>query len=186
MHVCMNPWQNYRQGVTDGVSVHPTIASLPNYTTAVLPISLLVEPLRKRFQFHFYGNKQTNNADKVSQLSLWGTALSFHVWARQFLPVILSKKCKQTNSKYSMLMSKGLFGPNAAAETICIRLFYSPHILGLFDCKISLLRCAELREICRCSLCSSYFKLYILLAMWFSTKFPLHHWNSWLTIPCNV
>lgn len=40
-----------------------------------LPIFLLLEPLRKRFLFHFCGNKQTNRSDKpewmFSQILTW-------------------------------------------------------------------------------------------------------------------
>lgn len=31
----------------------------------VLPLELLVTPLRKRFKFHFCGNRQTNSKEKV-------------------------------------------------------------------------------------------------------------------------
>ena len=32
-----------------------------------LPMDLLIQPLRKRFQYHFYGKRQTNNLEKVRQ-----------------------------------------------------------------------------------------------------------------------
>lgn len=31
----------------------------------LLPLDWLLKPFRKRFNFHFYGNKQTNNLEKV-------------------------------------------------------------------------------------------------------------------------
>eukprot|EP00731_Ephydatia_muelleri_P029349 Em0020g993a len=41
----------------------------------VLPIKVLLEPLKKRFQFHFYGNKKTNMKEKpewyFTQVSTW-------------------------------------------------------------------------------------------------------------------
>lgn len=51
--------------LSDGTQLHPLIESLPNYKKPVLPIMLLVQPLKKRFQYHFYGNKQTNSLEKV-------------------------------------------------------------------------------------------------------------------------
>lgn len=41
--------------------------SIPKLTDPLpLPIELLLAPLRKRFKFHFYGNRQTNSKEKVS------------------------------------------------------------------------------------------------------------------------
>jgi hypothetical protein len=40
-----------------------------------LPVDILLSPLRKRFKFHFYGDKQTNSKDKpewyLTQVSTW-------------------------------------------------------------------------------------------------------------------
>lgn len=39
-------------------------ALLADFPPLCLPIKLLVEPLRKRFLYHFYGTRQTNRVDK--------------------------------------------------------------------------------------------------------------------------
>lgn len=39
-------------------------AHLADFPSLCLPIQLLVDPLRKRFLFHFYGVRQTNRVDK--------------------------------------------------------------------------------------------------------------------------
>ncbi|XP_067942264.1 RAD50-interacting protein 1-like [Watersipora subatra] len=61
--------------IADESKLHSIIASLPGYKRPLLPMRLLVEPLRKRFKFHFYGNKQTNSLDKpewfFTQLLTW-------------------------------------------------------------------------------------------------------------------
>lgn len=41
-----------------------TSALLSNFPTLCLPIHYLVLPLRKRFLYHFHGNRQTNRIDK--------------------------------------------------------------------------------------------------------------------------
>lgn len=43
----------------------------------VLPINVLLDPLKKRFQFHFYGNKKTNMKEKVCFQFLYGTVLKW-------------------------------------------------------------------------------------------------------------
>ncbi|XP_074647667.1 RAD50-interacting protein 1-like [Tubulanus polymorphus] len=43
---------------------HPVLSDLPGWRPILLPIQLLLNPLKKRFRFHFYGNKQTNSLDK--------------------------------------------------------------------------------------------------------------------------
>lgn len=41
-------------------------SSLPDSNGEILlPLDWLLKPFRKRFRFHFYGNKQTNSLDKV-------------------------------------------------------------------------------------------------------------------------
>ena len=44
----------------------PAITSgvLADFQPPCLPVELLVAPLRKRFKYHFYGQKQTNRIDK--------------------------------------------------------------------------------------------------------------------------
>lgn len=42
----------------------------PQYKPLLPPIDLLVRPLRKRFRFHFYGKKQTNNIEKVTYFNV--------------------------------------------------------------------------------------------------------------------
>lgn len=39
-------------------------ALLTDFQPLSLPIQLLVDPLRKRFLYHFYGARQTNRVDK--------------------------------------------------------------------------------------------------------------------------
>lgn len=52
-----------------------TSTSVVDFPIPSLPILLLLEPLRKRFLFHFCGNKQTNRSDKpewmFSQILTW-------------------------------------------------------------------------------------------------------------------
>lgn len=47
-------------------STSPVIRSalLSDFPPLCLPVHFLVLPLRKRFIYHFYGNKQTNRSDK--------------------------------------------------------------------------------------------------------------------------
>lgn len=37
---------------------------LADFVPLSLPIQLLIEPLKKRFLFHFYGSRKTNRIDK--------------------------------------------------------------------------------------------------------------------------
>lgn len=39
-------------------------ALLTDFPSLCLPIQLLVEPLKKRFSYHFYGARKTNRVDK--------------------------------------------------------------------------------------------------------------------------
>ncbi|XP_050509491.1 RINT1-like protein [Diabrotica virgifera virgifera] len=52
-----------------------TTALLSNFQPLCLPIHLLVQPLRKRFMYHFYGARQTNRVDKpewyLTQILTW-------------------------------------------------------------------------------------------------------------------
>ncbi|CAG9828087.1 unnamed protein product [Diabrotica balteata] len=52
-----------------------TTALLSNFQPLSLPIHLLVQPLRKRFIYHFYGARQTNRVDKpewyLTQILTW-------------------------------------------------------------------------------------------------------------------
>ncbi len=41
------------------------LATIPEWRPLLVPIQIMTQPLRKRFRFHFYGNKQTNSLDKV-------------------------------------------------------------------------------------------------------------------------
>lgn len=43
-------------------------------TTSVLPLELMLRPLKKRFLFHFTGKRQTNRIDKVGHFSLFSKA----------------------------------------------------------------------------------------------------------------
>ncbi|KAL4240718.1 RAD50-interacting protein 1 [Mactra antiquata] len=43
---------------------HPTLTDIPGIRHPILPIQLMIKPLRKRFKYHFYGNKQTNDKGK--------------------------------------------------------------------------------------------------------------------------
>lgn len=45
---------------------HPPVTSalLSDFPPVCLPINYLLVPLRKRFVYHFYGNRQTNRVDK--------------------------------------------------------------------------------------------------------------------------
>ncbi|XP_044732584.1 RAD50-interacting protein 1 [Chrysoperla carnea] len=51
------------------------LQEVPSTYTICLPIQLLIRPLKKRFQYHFYGNKQTNRSDKpewyMTQILTW-------------------------------------------------------------------------------------------------------------------
>ncbi|KAJ8916099.1 hypothetical protein NQ315_004465 [Exocentrus adspersus] len=52
-----------------------TSALLSDFPALCLPINFLIEPLRKRFVYHFYGARQTNRADKpewyLTQILTW-------------------------------------------------------------------------------------------------------------------
>lgn len=58
-------------------SAHPvvTTALLSNFPPVCLPIHLLLQPLKKRFIYHFYGARQTNRIDKpewyLTQILTW-------------------------------------------------------------------------------------------------------------------
>lgn len=68
--------------MSDDTHLHPLIASIPNYQSPVLPMMLLVEPLKKRFKYHFYGSKQTNSLEKVCIAAsvIYEEEISFCAW----------------------------------------------------------------------------------------------------------
>lgn len=45
------------------------VSKLPGWRPMLLPLQILLKPFQKRFIFHFYGNKKTNNLDKVRCLT---------------------------------------------------------------------------------------------------------------------
>ena len=58
-------------------TVDPLITSalLSDFPPLCLPVSLLIQPLKKRFLYHFYGTRQTNRSDKpewyFTQILTW-------------------------------------------------------------------------------------------------------------------
>ncbi|KAH9508475.1 RAD50-interacting protein 1 [Bulinus truncatus] len=56
-------------------SVHPMLLKIVGIKPLLLPLELMLKPLRKRFQYHFYGQRQTNNSDKpewyLTQVLTW-------------------------------------------------------------------------------------------------------------------
>lgn len=46
--------------------LHPKLSHMKGLHTPILPIQLMIKPLRRRFKYHFYGSKQTNDIGKVS------------------------------------------------------------------------------------------------------------------------
>ena len=59
-------------------STASTDESLQRFGTRSNPLALLLEPMRKRFHFHFYGDRKTNDIDKpewfFTQLVAWAQA----------------------------------------------------------------------------------------------------------------
>lgn len=49
---------------TEVEQLHPQLAQFSGIRQPVLPIQLMIKPLRKRFKYHFYGKKQTNDIGK--------------------------------------------------------------------------------------------------------------------------
>ena len=50
---------------------HHNHNDIPDMADAIiLPLELLLSPLRKRFKYHFYGQKRTNSPDKVDRPSV--------------------------------------------------------------------------------------------------------------------
>ena len=43
------------------------ILSASDLRPLLLPVQVMLKPLIKRFRYHFYGNKQTNSLEKVTQ-----------------------------------------------------------------------------------------------------------------------
>ncbi|KAI8794641.1 RAD50-interacting protein 1 [Biomphalaria glabrata] len=56
-------------------SVHPLLLKIVGIKPLLLPLELMLKPLRKRFQYHFYGSRQTNSLDKpewyLTQVLTW-------------------------------------------------------------------------------------------------------------------
>ncbi|XP_053393642.1 RAD50-interacting protein 1-like isoform X2 [Mercenaria mercenaria] len=44
--------------------LHPQLAQFSGIRHPILPLQLMIKPLRRRFKYHFYGNKQTNDIGK--------------------------------------------------------------------------------------------------------------------------
>ncbi|XP_048248594.1 RAD50-interacting protein 1-like [Haliotis rufescens] len=42
----------------------PALLNIPGLKPLILPLQLMLKPLKKRFKYHFYGKKQTNSLDK--------------------------------------------------------------------------------------------------------------------------
>lgn len=49
----------------------PEKYSLPPSPPIILPIQIMLNPLQKRFKYHFTGNKQTNVLNKVWEKAVW-------------------------------------------------------------------------------------------------------------------
>ena len=45
--------------------MHPVVSQITGLRPPILPLDLMLKPLRKRFRYHFYGKKQTNDLSKV-------------------------------------------------------------------------------------------------------------------------
>ena len=63
----------------------------------LLPLNWLVKPLRKRFRFHFYGHKQTNNIDKVG----YTVVRDLNLNAKGVTPVQMTHPNSKDNGKFS-------------------------------------------------------------------------------------
>ncbi|XP_076459173.1 RAD50-interacting protein 1-like [Babylonia areolata] len=54
---------------------HPLLRSIPGLRPLLLPLQLMVKPLKKRFKYHFYGKRQTNSLEKpewyLTQVLSW-------------------------------------------------------------------------------------------------------------------
>ncbi|CAL1527454.1 unnamed protein product [Lymnaea stagnalis] len=55
--------------------VHPMLLKIGGIKPLLLPLELMLKPLRKRFHYHFYGQKQTNSLEKpewyLTQVLTW-------------------------------------------------------------------------------------------------------------------
>ncbi|KAL8616926.1 hypothetical protein ACOMHN_041845 [Nucella lapillus] len=54
---------------------HPLLRNIPGLRPLLLPLQLMVKPLKKRFKYHFYGKRQTNSLQKpewyLTQVLTW-------------------------------------------------------------------------------------------------------------------
>ncbi|XP_059140447.1 RAD50-interacting protein 1-like [Physella acuta] len=59
----------------ENTGVHPLLLKIGGIKPLLLPLELMIKPLRKRFRYHFYGQKQTNSLEKpewyLTQVLSW-------------------------------------------------------------------------------------------------------------------
>jgi len=59
----------------DSSVTHPVVQKIAGVKPLLLPLELMLKPLKKRFRYHFYGSKQTNSLDKpewyLTQILSW-------------------------------------------------------------------------------------------------------------------
>ncbi|XP_033119511.1 RAD50-interacting protein 1-like [Anneissia japonica] len=104
------------------------------HKTIILPIQLLLKPLKKRFRFHFYGKKQTNNPEKpefyFTQVLSWirdhGDFLD-----TQIQPILNREQIAHISAKIEFC--RGLIQAVVAkAEHDIPELIYDDHLLSHF------------------------------------------------------
>ncbi|KAH3863718.1 RAD50-interacting protein 1-like [Dreissena polymorpha] len=83
------------------------VASMPGIRIPILPLSLMVKPLRRRFKYHFFGNKQTNDLAKpewyFTQTISW---IRDHlVFLEQRVQPLLLEAGTQTNVKTEFMVA---------------------------------------------------------------------------------
>lgn len=73
------------------------VSKLPGWRPMLLPLQILLKPFQKRFVFHFYGSKKTNNLDKVkkSLIKFRSCSISCHI---QIIQKMLSLRFKWRSS----------------------------------------------------------------------------------------
>jgi len=60
---------------TENPASHPVLKKISGVKPLLLPLELMLKPLKKRFKYHFYGQRQTNSLDKpewyLTQILSW-------------------------------------------------------------------------------------------------------------------
>lgn len=95
------------------------MSSLLNSKSEILlPLDWLLKPFRKRFRFHFYGNKQTNCLEKVGSTWLQSVCVwivSSHCWLISLVRVVFTWVLKVMCISFGFVLLHCMIGQETCA-----------------------------------------------------------------------